>query len=442
LHKTADMATLVVEMSQPEYSFPLKPRTQSHSRKYTVDLGTGPQVGAGGGSSVGGALLTAQPGSRRGRHSHKRSGAISHDFGTDGGGVLNLSSPSPTFSTKSAFGSEHRSPYGTSPALTFTSSNSSLPHQSAVSLAISDGSCDTPAEPAAKQVSFADEQQTRTQAVQTQQEPVRVRSEAMSDGPRATSGDRRRRHKKVKSWAGGFLRLHLHRKTVAATSSSERPGLPDSPVVTAMVDDFRSSSYIPAQASVMCDEDVASPVIDLDAALGPFKTPTMLRASQTASELFSFSFSHRRTESAPEYVLSRGGVKRKMGPVVEEEDETDAGAVEFRGRDPVTGSTGNPTPSVAQTMPRQRSGRLARPSLTSVNETAAAAAGPLSSRTDTPSMACALGEPGPEVVRYSVDGPPSSIISGSASTTTVAKPSSRLMASRVLRLFRPRPKQT
>lgn len=482
-----DMTAAVMEMSQPAFSFPLKPKAQSHSRKYTVDLG-GLPTGLPGGLPVGlpagpaSSLGVADAGSanstvattptaangllaapRQGRHAHKRSGAISHDFSApDGAAFLHLASPSPTFSSRSAFGAEHRnnSPYdAASPALTFTSSNSSLPYQSAVSLATSEtstGGADgassskpaSPQEPNApgKRVSFAGPQAGQLQQQQQPRASLRSASSTEHARPEETTKDRKRRHKKVKSWAGGFLKLHLHRKAGGGANGRANAGAnagantnrhgslsPDEPVQAAPADteprvaivgaeEFHSSSYIPARASVMCDEDVAGPVIDLDAALGPFKTPTTLRATQAASEMFSFSF-HRRTESAPEYMSNRtSGMKRKMGPVVEEEDETEAAEAAAAASQKTIG--GNPSSLV-----RQRSLGLA-----SVSETEAMQ----SPQPETPSMACDLGEPGPEVVRYSTDVPPS-VVSGATSVSK--RSSSRTMGSRVMRLLKLRSKQ-
>lgn len=86
--------------------------------------------------------------------------------------------------------------------------------------------------------------------------------------------------------------------------------------------------------------DAASPIIDLDAALGPFNTPTgsrspQMRASQSRRSMYSGGFSsnlqgftqqHRRTESAPE--LAPFDMRMKMSSTstmadVFEEDEED-----------------------------------------------------------------------------------------------------------------------
>ena len=117
----------------------------------------------------------------------------------------------------------------------------------------------------------------------------------------------------------------------------------------------------PWQNRLHADSDPMSPVIDLDAALGPFRTPHFganSRGSPAKSQPrprrsmhslgFQSSMNHRRTESAPELVpfemrTAKLSPTAVMPDVFEEEDEEAAEAEAELASQP---SSGMPTPAV------------------------------------------------------------------------------------------------
>ncbi|ANB13574.1 hypothetical protein AWJ20_1870 [Sugiyamaella lignohabitans] len=151
------------------------------------------------------------------------------------------------------------------------------------------------------------------------------------------SRSRRHRHKKVRSWAGHLIRFGSSKKEAKTHGGAPAVDSPLSRMDIDLDDDedssaeelLHSSSYIPA---VLFDDSMdftrfsdtivsPEPKIDLDAALGPFRTPSL----STDLEFGSHQYFHRRSESAPEMTLGPAfrGMKRKMGPVVEEEPDAE-----------------------------------------------------------------------------------------------------------------------
>lgn len=129
---------------------------------------------------------------------------------------------------------------------------------------------------------------------------------------------------------------------------SFEPDFDDDQTVTIVNEESRHSMSIsPWRNRVHADSDPISPVIDLDAALGPFRTPILIansRGSSITSQSrprrsmhstgFSSSLNHRRTESAPELVpfdmrTAKLTPTSAMPDVFEEEDEEAAEAVEL-----------------------------------------------------------------------------------------------------------------
>lgn len=182
-----------------------------------------------------------------------------------------------------------------SPALTFASSSSSS--SSSSSLPLNETPASQPPKPT--RVQFADEL-----------EPSSIELN-------------KPRHTKVKSWGGTFLKFRRQDDDSDENETDEIEfsdiddiadlailAPPESPPCYHEPTSFNySSSYIdssqlvgnpivaPAAPGVAVTvNSIAEPVIDLDAALGPFRTPSFKNSP--------FEISHRRTESAPESVFS------------------------------------------------------------------------------------------------------------------------------------------
>lgn len=180
-----------------------------------------------------------------------------------------------------------------------------------------------------------------------------------------------KKEKKVKLWAGAILtRKPKSRKSRSARRRSMTPPIP--PRMDLDFDDHPCEYYVnysqlpatapmvmitgpPADADLpspraMSDDETSYPMIDLDAALGPFNTPsardpawdaaqrtgaTPKRQLHSAAGLRGFSgpgmHYHRRTESAPEmppFEGGRAGIHRfgsssTMADVFEEDEEDD-----------------------------------------------------------------------------------------------------------------------
>ncbi|CAD6445897.1 f285e07e-2d07-4b69-aafa-5b4d491b9876 [Sclerotinia trifoliorum] len=174
-----------------------------------------------------------------------------------------------------------------------------------------------------------------------------------------------KKQKKVKSWAGSIL-SRKSRSRGQKKKGSRRSATPPTRPYSAMSDsaaldiqplpvhaeespapeqqDF--ASWKPRQ-TYPCDDDAMSPIIDLDAALGPFNTPSSYGAEwespqKTSSKRRMHSAAgmggfigpgmhyHRRTESAPEMVpfenrfgIHRLGSSSTMADVFEEDEEDD-----------------------------------------------------------------------------------------------------------------------
>ncbi|KAI5866893.1 hypothetical protein GGS23DRAFT_294148 [Durotheca rogersii] len=200
------------------------------------------------------------------------------------------------------------------------------------------------------------------------------------DGPKMNGGmsrtdskkssGRKKKQKKVKSWAGSILT----RKSKSRSQKSKpvrrrsqtppmRQGLPvdeveqgpldiSGPPTTPMVLVTAPvpSDSAPSTPSRIYDEDIHYPMIDLDAALGPFNTPssrdpqwdeaqragaTPKRQLHSAAGMRGFSgpgmHYHRRAESAPEmppfeaarFGIHRFGSSSTMADVFEEDEEDD-----------------------------------------------------------------------------------------------------------------------
>ncbi|KAF1815129.1 hypothetical protein P152DRAFT_246757 [Eremomyces bilateralis CBS 781.70] len=176
-----------------------------------------------------------------------------------------------------------------------------------------------------------------------------------------------RKPRKVKSWANSLIRKPKSQQTKSRTQTQPQdsessadddmdtiPDLStsfllenfdvDDTVTIVAADDLRTPRINPETSSLAStpklgpvhDSDTMSPVIDLDAALGPFNTPSVgnsgrncrsARRSMHSGALPNNSFqnNHRRTESAPELVPfeARSGVApvSTMADVFEEDEE-------------------------------------------------------------------------------------------------------------------------
>lgn len=242
------------------------------------------------------------------RHAHKRSAAVSHDFGLDKSVLEPLQA-------EAQQGPQQQQQQDSSAALsslrlpvpTFASSSSSLPLQSAYSLASSSTSSlqDTNPKNGQPLVSFA----VNRDKPQTSSEQHVLQSKRHS------------RHKKVKSWAGNLIKLRSSKRD--AKNSKQQPGIVETPE---MLHQFTSSYVTNTTRNNKNDPGpIIEPMIDLDAALGPFRTPQALSSQMNSTinstdGLFSFHHQqHRRSESAPEISPGILGMKRKMGPLLEED---------------------------------------------------------------------------------------------------------------------------
>jgi len=147
-------------------------------------------------------------------------------------------------------------------------------------------------------------------------------------------------------------------------ADSFEPNFDIDDTVTIVSEDSKPSlNVMPWHNRLQADSDPLSPVIDLDAALGPFRTPTFganARGSPAKSQprqrrsMHSLGFqsmNHRRTESAPELVpFEMRNAKltptTAMPDVFEEEDEEAAAEEADLNSQP---SSGMPTPAPEET---------------------------------------------------------------------------------------------
>ena len=207
-------------------------------------------------------------------------------------------------------------------------------------------------------------------------------------GLQKTASKKRKKPKKVKTWAGSILSRkakarHGKQKRKNSTpppltssangedldddsTSMEMSPEPEATLPSFMVTDSASDGHEDSWRSVpISDEDASYPMIDLDAALGPFNTPLPRNpeweAAQRAGGLVKkqlhsaagmsrftgpgMHYHHRRAESAPEMVpfeagrlgFPRFGSSSTMADVFEEDEEDEESAAE---------STGQSTPVV------------------------------------------------------------------------------------------------
>ena len=265
------------------------------------------------------------------RHAHKRSGAVSmHDIKVDlapkfvpsiPGAASSLQSPALTFASSTS---------------TFTSTNSStvsLPTEVYPSLP-------SPKPPSQRQhsgakVSFAPvntQSSPNMNSATTSTSPKKVIEQQSSPPPlmplplslslpkKDDEAKPKSRHKKVKSWAGSFIKFRSKKNDVKLSKSVESM----SPT------HFQSSSYIP-MITVDGDEyydsgDEPEPLIDLDSALYGFGNAIGDENEEFSSNNYflnsPFRVQHRRSESAPATAAPERnflrGMKNRMVPLIEE----------------------------------------------------------------------------------------------------------------------------
>lgn len=196
--------------------------------------------------------------------------------------------------------------------------------------------------------------------------------ESESHSPTKKPSGKKRKQKKVKSWAGSLLPRKTKTRSGKATSDSPRAPTPppsNEQLNAAMYEDgldvtgpFTAPMVMvtqPAGSSLRVpspdkprrksEDDASFPMIDLDAALGPFNTPSARdpawdaaqrkgappkRQLHSAAGMRGFSgpgmHYHRRAESAPEmppfegkFGIHRFGSSSTMADVFEEEEEED-----------------------------------------------------------------------------------------------------------------------
>ncbi|KAL8414098.1 hypothetical protein RB594_005359 [Gaeumannomyces avenae] len=180
--------------------------------------------------------------------------------------------------------------------------------------------------------------------------------------------NKKKKQKKVRTWAGSILtRKSKHRH--ARKSSRSRVQTPPPPTEDLTDEDSDGTTELNLEAPTQADESPAAnttewqarpptppeddapfPMIDLDAALGPFNTPLPRNAEWDAAQRASglvkrplhsaarlspnMGYQHRRAESAPEMPpFNRAGIPRfssnsTMADVFEEDEEDEAKAAE------------------------------------------------------------------------------------------------------------------
>lgn len=213
--------------------------------------------------------------------------------------------------------------------------------------------------------------------------PPSVFAHEQTDEVEASTSDRKqavkkrsKKHKKVKTWAGSILSRKSKNRHVKAKRRTPTPPPRDRDWEIEDDDFVRASIEIPTgsvmptvmiteasapeaedswvrlpRVSVTPEDDSSFPMIDLDAALGPFNTPLPRNpeweAAQRAGGLVKkqlhsaagmsrftgpgMHYQHRRTESAPEMVpfeggrfgIHRFGSSSTMADVFEEDEEED-----------------------------------------------------------------------------------------------------------------------
>lgn len=246
----------------PEFSFPLRPdfvpsnthksqsAVNSHSRQYTgIEIPALPITPSANSVSQ---LKASNP---HRKHAHRRSAAISHDFTSLG---QPLDAPStPSMTSMDMFFDLHpplnqNSPYSAqSPALTFASlSSSSLPMRSSSSLS------STEIQEAVPQI---EKRKSWTALFRKKKQPIVLEPEFRTS---EDSGE------------------HVFSSSYVSTAE-----LSSAPLIQLVIPE-------------------PEPLIDLDAALNPFKA------------------NHRRTESAPEPRRSKRGLSTALDETIEEEEDT------------------------------------------------------------------------------------------------------------------------
>lgn len=189
---------------------------------------------------------------------------------------------------------------------------------------------------------------------------------------------RTKKQKKVKKWAGSILSRkskarhvkHRRRTPTPPPLRDDEPEEAPYPRIGMITEDGTSS---PPRSASLPDEDTSHPMIDLDAALGPFNTPLprnpeweaaqkagglVKRQLHSAAGMSRFTgpgmhYQHRRAESAPEMVpfeAGRFGMHRfnsssTMADVFEEDEEDEEGSESNR-------TTGTSTPLAGAPMER------------------------------------------------------------------------------------------
>ncbi|CAI6054671.1 unnamed protein product [Clonostachys chloroleuca] len=260
---------------------------------------------------------------------------------------LSAASPSPSKTSKrwSFFGLDSFSNHSSSPTKARPHSSSS---GDSASRAVSGGS------------SSEHESESQVEAAESKKRTPKTASEKK---------DRRKRRKKVKGWAGSILPRKPKNQGDKQSKYAVRPPTPPSSVLPPEIEEevdaipnvasitiSPTSLVIPPRSSVTAkssskSDEVLSPMIDLDAALGPFNTPLPnnpewdaaqraagnagKRRLHSAQGMRGFSgpgmHYHRRAESAPDlppFDAARAGIHRfgsssTMADVFEEDEEDD-----------------------------------------------------------------------------------------------------------------------
>lgn len=202
-----------------------------------------------------------------------------------------------------------------------------------------------------------------------QPEATAVALDEVSTGQKTVTRKRTKKQKKVKKWAGSILSRkskarHVKHKRRTPTppplrddepedfggrSSVELAPFPAMGMITEASGMEDGTASPPPRSASLPDEDTSHPMIDLDAALGPFNTPLprnpeweaaqkagglVKRQLHSAAGMSRFTgpgmhYQHRRAESAPEMVpfeAGRFGIHRfnsssTMADVFEEDEE-------------------------------------------------------------------------------------------------------------------------
>ncbi|KAJ8100325.1 hypothetical protein POJ06DRAFT_275432 [Lipomyces tetrasporus] len=318
--------TAPVSLSPPSFVFPLHPARHDAVSFPCPPCPSLPQP----------AVAEPKQRSPSRTHAHRRSAAVSHDFLADLKQDHVISPFAPPLYPPS-----ERDRQPSPPASPCRSSSASLASSSAASLASVSSASTSP--PSKAKVMFSpsvefipSHSSTTSTSTTTTITAARASSDLADEAalkPELPQSDKRQSHKKLKSWSFiRFRRWSTEEEDEDDDEDDDEVVPPARPATPPRTSHSRATHYFTRSGT-------PEPMIDLDAALGPDGTPTLLSGTWSAGAAM-----HRRAESAPEMLAWTGtksvdfgtfsnsisridgsrGMKRKMSAVVEVEESPDA----------------------------------------------------------------------------------------------------------------------